>query len=133
MFLLILPIIFLTLGSLAAVAFLLTFTSPQNPDGSLITINLIYFFVAIFVCLAGFITLVLYWVGNLRLSKQRVSGVESIHKPRLLLKKSLRHGVLVGGTLTGIGLLNALELSNPLNVILLISTAVLIEVYLFGH
>jgi len=97
-----------------------------------IIINLVYFFVSGFVSLAGAITLVLYWLGNWQLKRSR-SEVESVHKPRILLKKSLRHGVLVAGTLTGIGLLNALELTNPLNIILLISAAILIEVYFFGH
>ncbi|HEY4695210.1 MAG TPA: hypothetical protein VIH52_04605 [Candidatus Nanoarchaeia archaeon] len=132
MFLFILPIILVTLFSLGVIVFMLNFTSPQTKEGSVIIINLVYFFVSGFVSLAGAITLVLYWLGNWQLKRSR-SEVESVHKPRILLKKSLRHGVLVAGTLTGIGLLNALELTNPLNIILLISAAILIEVYFFGH
>ena len=118
---------------MAGIAFLLTFTTPKTAEGTLITINLIYFFLASFLSLAGFITLVLYWLGNLRNRDQRTSVVGSVHKPRLLLQKSLRHGVLVAATLVGIGALNAFELSNPLNIILLLSAAILIEAYLFGH
>src|SRR3972149_7147685 len=127
MFLFILPIILVTLFSLGVIVFMLNFTSPQTKEGSVIIINLVYFFVSGFVSLAGAITLVLYWLGNWQLKRSR-SEVESVHKPRILLKKSLRHGVLVAGTLTGIGLFNALELNNPLNIILLILAAILIEV-----
>jgi hypothetical protein len=132
-FLLILPVILVTFISIGLFIFVLNFTSPQNPDGSLILINLAYFFGAGFFSLAGFVTLVLYFVGNWRLKRMRRTEVESIHKPRLLLRTSLRHGFLIAGTIMGIGLINALGFSNPLNIVLLISAAVLIEVYFFGH
>jgi hypothetical protein len=133
MFLLILPVVLVTLLSLGTLVFILNFTSPQTKEGSLIFINLVYFFLASFLSLAGIITLVLYWLGNWRLKRERISGVDSVHKPRLLLKKSLRHASLVAGALVGIGVLNALSLSNPLNIVLLISAAILLEVYFFGH
>jgi len=133
MFFYILPTVVTT--AIGAVVLLYTgyFTSPTNPNGSLIPINLFYFFTSAFLSLAGVLTLVLYWVGNLRLKKTRVAELESIHKPRIIFWRSLRHGILGATALVGIGVLNALSFANPLNILLLISALVLIEVYFFGH
>jgi hypothetical protein len=79
------------------------------------------------------VTLVLYWVGNLRLKKKRVADLESIHKPRIVFWRSLRHGILFSTAVLGVALLNTLKFANPLNMILLISAVVLIEIYFFGH
>ncbi len=108
-------------------------TAPQTTSGSLIVINLAYFFGTLFVSLAGIVTVVLYSLGTLGLKKTRTGSIESIHKPRAILRRSLRHGILAATVICGIGLLNALSLTNPLNVILLVSAGVLTEVYLFGH
>lgn len=127
------PTILITAVGLVVLLYTAQFTSPTNSNGSLIPINLVYFFVAVFVSLAGSLTLVLYWVGNLRLKKTRSTELESIHKPRIVFKRGLRHGILLSTALVGIGLLNALDFANPLNIILLISALVLVEVYFFGH
>jgi hypothetical protein len=124
---------FITFVSIGLWVFVANSTSPQTKEGSLIIVNLVYFFGTLFVSLAGIITLVLYSAGNWQLKKLRVGSVESIHKPRIILLRSLRHGILIAAALVGIGLLNALNLSNPLNIILLISAAILTEIYLFGH
>ena len=133
MFFYYLPVIILTLVSILVLVYTSYFTSPTNPNDTLIPINLSYFFVAAFLSIAGTVTLVLYWVGNLKLKKTRVTDLESIHKPRIVFIRSLRHGVLIATALVGIGLLNALAFANPLNIILLLSALVLIEIYFFGH
>ena len=133
MFLYLLPTILITALGLVVLVYTAQFTSPTTPNGSLIPINLVYFFVAAFVSLAGSLALVLYWVGNLRLKKTRSTELESIHKPRIVFKRSLRHGILLATAIVGIGLLNALDFANPLNIILLVSALVLVEVYFFGH
>lgn len=47
--------------------------------------------------------------------------------------RSLRHGVLLSSAFVGIGVLTALDFVNPLNIILLLSALVLLEIYFFGH
>lgn len=133
MFFYYLPVIIVTLISLVVLVYTSYFTSPTNPNGTLIPINLAYFFVSAFLSLAGTITLVLYWVGNLRLKKTRATELESIHKPRIVFMRSLRHGVLLSSAFVGIGVLTALDFANPLNIILLLSALVLLEIYFFGH
>src|SRR5438874_9066304 len=103
MFLLLFPLIFLTLGSLAILTFIVTLTSPTAEGWALIPINLIYFFATSFVSVAGIITLVLYFVGSWQLRNSRQINVTSVHKPKLLLLRSARHGVLIGVAVVGIG------------------------------
>ena len=133
MFLLVFPLVLLTTLSTGVLVFTLTLTSPTNQSGALVPINLSYFFVSSFISLAGIITLVLYFVGSWRLAKTRTAGTDLLHRPKLILLRSLRHGILIAAAVVGIGLMNALKFSNPLNIILLISAAALIEVYFFGH
>lgn len=113
--------------------FTILFTNPKDADGQIITINLIYFFLSGFVSLAGILTLVLYWLTNLRATDGRQTSIEALHKPKIRFRKSLRHGILIALTLCGIGLLNSFDFDNPVNVILLISAAILVEIYFFGH
>lgn len=128
-----LPTILITAISSTVFVFTVVFTNPRNDSGALVTINLIYFFLFGFISLAGFLSLVLYWLSNLRSGQARVTSVEARHKPKIAFRKSLRHGVLVSATLTGIGLLNSLDFANPVNIILIILAAILIEIYFFGH
>ena len=132
MFLYILPTILITALSIAIFVFTFVYTSPQNPDGGYIPIDLFYFFITAFLSLAGTVTLVLYWLSNLRQDRFE-RRVEKIHQPKIIFRRSLRHGILVSATLVGIGLLNALNFANPLNIILLITAFLLIEFYFFGH
>jgi len=129
---LIFPTILMTLISLVAWIFMLILTDP-SPNNKLAVINLIYFFLTAFLFLAGAFTLMLYWLGNFRLKKTRIGQLESIHKPRLLYSRSLRHGLLLAVALVGTALLKALDFANPLNIILLVSALILIEIYFFGH
>lgn len=133
MFFLLLGIVVSTLVGVATLIFTTQFTSPTSANESLIIINLIYFFAAAFISLAGSTTLVLYWLGSWREKNRRRSEIESIHRPKIILRTSLRHGVLVAIAITGVGILNSLKVSNPLNIILLISAVILIEIYFFGH
>lgn len=133
MFFALLSVLIGTLISLSALFFTVEFTSPKAADGSLIIVNLVYFFVASFISLAGTATLVLYWLGNRAEQRVRKSEIEAVHRPKILLKKSLRRGFLLATALVGIGLLNSLKFSNPLNIILLISAVAIIEIYFFGH
>lgn len=133
MFFYILPTILLTGIASAVFVFTLLYTNPRDDSGNLIVINLVYFFLSGLISLAGILTLVLYWLSNLRSPEIRQTSVESLHKPKIRFRKSLRHGLLISLTLAGIGLLNSLDFANPLNIILLISAAILIEVYLFSH
>lgn len=128
-----LPTFLITVVSLAVFIFTIIFTNPKDESGNLIVINLVYFFVSGTVSLAGFLTLVLYWLSNLRSDKARQTSIEALHKPKVAFRKSLRHGFLIALCVGGIGLLNTLEFANPLNIILLISATVLIEIYFFGH
>ncbi|HSX58404.1 MAG TPA: hypothetical protein VLE47_04010 [Candidatus Saccharimonadales bacterium] len=133
MFLYILPTILLTALSSLVFLFIANYTSPRDASGNLILINTIYFFVSAFVSLAGFFTLLLYSVSSLRRKSSEKAKVEKIHTPKIDFRRSLRHGVLASSTIVGIGLLNALQFANPLNIILLISAFLLIEIYFFGH
>lgn len=123
------------LASVSAAVFIFTilYTNPHNQTGDLIGINLLYFFVSGFIFLAAFLTLVLYWLSNLRAKESRQTSVEALHKPKIRFRKSLRHAVLFSAAICGIGLLNALDFANPLNIILLISATILVEIYFFGH
>ncbi len=133
MFLYILPTILLTAISLAVFIFTSLYTTPKDSAGNLIAINLVYFFASGFGSLAGFLTLVLYWFSNFRAEQSRPLSVEALHKPKIRFRRSLRHGLLVSLSVVGIGLLNSLDFANPVNIILLISAAILVEVYFFGH
>ena len=133
MFLYILPTILLTAISIAAFIFTVIYTNPKDSSGNIIIINLVYFFVSGFGSLAGFLTLVLYWLSNFRSEQNRATSVEAMHKPKIRFRRSLRHGLLVALSVVGIGLLNSLDFANPVNIILLISAAILVEVYFFGH
>jgi hypothetical protein len=126
-------IVFVTVIAFGGILLIANFTSPQSKEGQLISINLIYFFLSIFVSLAGSTTLVLYWLSNLRLSLQRKSSVEAVHRPKTLLRRSARQAILFSLVVTAIGILRALNFANPLNIVLIISAAALIEVYFFGH
>jgi hypothetical protein len=125
--------ILITASATGVFVFTIIYTNPRNDSGDLVLINLVYFFLSLFLSLAGFLTLVLYWLSNLRSSEGRATSIEAMHKPKIKFRKSLRHAVLISLTVTGVGLLNSLNLANPLNIILLISASVLIEIYLFGH
>lgn len=133
MFFSLLALFLVDLSSLGFLLFIVIYTSPKTPSGSLIWINLVYFFVASFLSLAATLTLVLYWLSNLREKQQRKVGFETVHRPKLVFKRSLRQGVIIALTVVGIGILNSLKFSNPLNIILLITAAVIIEIYFFGH
>ncbi len=133
MLLYIIPTIIVTAISSAVFVFTIIFTNPRSSSGDLIVINLVYFFLSGFFVLAGILTLVLYFLSNLRSKEVRQTSVEVLHKPKIRYRRSLRHGVLVALTIVGIGLLNSLDFANPLNIILLISAAVLIEIYFFSH
>ena len=133
MFFYLLPTILLTAAAIAVFIFTILYTNPRTETGNLIPINLIYFFLSGLVSLAGILTLVLYWLSNLRSQAGRQTSVEALHKPKIAFRKSLRHALLVASTITGIGLLNSLDFANPVNIILLISAAILIEIYFFGH
>lgn len=133
MFLYLLATIVFTGISIAILIFTILFTNPRGPNGSLIAINLVYFFLSSFIGLAGLLTLMLYWLSNLKTTETRQTSVEILHKPRIRFRKSLRHAVLVSATFSGIGLLNSLDFANPLNILLLVSAAILVEIYFFGH
>lgn len=124
---------FLTIISVSLFVFTGLFTSPTNKEGTLIPINLAYFFISALFSLAGVIGLMLYWLGNLRLKSERKNSPEAINRPKLILKNSLRQGLIFSSTVVSIGLLNALNFANPISVVLVIIVAVLIEVYFFGH
>lgn len=130
---LILSIIFITAVSLFGIFFIIFFTAPQTKSGQFITINLFYFFLSSFVSLAGIATLVLYWLSNLKLGQQRRSSVEAVHRPKALLRRSARQAILFSGAVTAIWVLNIFNFVNLLNIILIISAAILIEIYFFGH
>jgi uncharacterized membrane protein len=123
----------LTAIALVVFVFTLLFTSPKDSEGKLIIINLVYFFLSGIVSLAGILTLVLYWLLPSPNKEGRQTSIEAKIKPKLAFRKSLRHALLISLTIAGVGLLNSLDFANPLNIILLISAAVLIEIYLFGH
>lgn len=108
-------------------------TVPQSVKGQLILINLVYFFLALFVSLAGIASLVLYSVSTLRLKAKRKGSTEAVIRPRTILKRSVLQGLVFSACLTTLILLRALGFANPLNVILVISAGVLIEIYFFGH
>lgn len=113
--------------------FITGFTQPENKDGQLITINLIYFFLAGFGSLAGITTLVLYWLGSLKLNRQRKREIDGSNYQKQILKRSARQGILVSAVVVGILLLKVFNFANPLNVVLIVSGAIVIEVYFFGH
>lgn len=126
------PLILLTTSASGVLIFTSNFTTPITSEGSLVPINLVYFFVSAWISLAGTIALVLYCVRSFRLKKLR-NEVGLVNKPKLLFKISLRQGILISTALTGVALLNALNFSNPLNIISLVSAIVLIEIYFFSH
>lgn len=128
-----LPLFILTIVSLTVLLYSFRFLSPTNPDSSLIIINLAYFFLSAWVFIAAITSLVLYSLGSFRTKGKVRPEVEAVHKPKIIFRRSLRHGCLLATILIGIGLLNAIGFGNPLNIILLISTGVLIEIYFFGH
>lgn len=125
--------ILLTALSVGIFIFTIVYTNPWDKAGNLIVINLVYFFLAGFVSLAGILTLVLYWLSNLRSNDGRQTSIEALHKPKIRFLKGLRHAILIAATICGVGLLNGLDFANPLNIILLISAAILVEIYFFGH
>lgn len=133
MFFYLLPLILGCLVSGFVLLLTVVFTSPETRNGSLITINLVYFFLSSWVFLACILTLLLYSVRSFRFRKRGTAEVMLVNKPKLWLRISLRQGVLITTALVGIGLLNALKFSNPLNIILLVSATTLIEVYFFSH
>ena len=133
MFSYIFPTLFFALISTGVFIFTIIFTNPNDNEGKIILINLVYFFVSGFLSLALFLTLVLYWLSNLVGSEERLTSVEALHKPKIKFRKSLRHAFLFSTAVTGIGLLNSLGFANPLNIILLITATILIEVYFFSH
>lgn len=125
--------IVITALSLLALFFIVEFTVPKNLNGDLISINLVYFFLALFLSLCGITTLVLYWLSSLRLKGKREGSIEAVHRPRVVFKRSARQAILISLSITGILVLQSLGFANPLNFILIVSAAVLIEVYFFGH
>jgi hypothetical protein len=104
-----------------------------NNPANLIVINLFYFFVSLWVFIACGLTILLYSYRNLTLKKRRKEQIESLHLPKLVLVQSLRQGIIFATAIAGIGLLHVFKLSNPLNIVLLISILILIEIYFFGH
>lgn len=133
MFFYLLGTILVTAVSITTLIFTTLYTNPKDSAGNLIPINLVYFFVSGWLGLAGILSLVLYWLSNLRSKADRQASVQALHKPKIAFRKSLRHAILIATTITGIGLLNSLDFANPLNIILLISAAILVEIYFFGH
>ncbi len=123
----------ITILSVGSLFFIANFTSPKALNGQLVPINLIYFFLSFFLCLAGFVTLVLYWLGSLRLKLERKGSPDAVNRPKTIFKRSLRQAILFSTVVTGIGILRAIGLANPLNTVLLVSAAILIEIYFFGH
>lgn len=126
-------LIIFTSASGISLALILRYLSPVNPDGSLILINLIYFFISAWIFLASLISLLLYSAGGFTKSKKRRSEVEAVNKPKVIFRLSLKQGFLIATVLVGLGILKVSGFSNPLNVILILSAAILIEVYFFGH
>lgn len=123
----------LTLLSIGFLFFITNFTSPQNKEGQLVVVNLVYFFLFGFVSLAGALTLVLYWLGSLRLKFQRKREINGVNWQRQVMKQAARRGMLISGALVLILILKVFNFANPLNVILVVSGAIVIEVYFFGH
>ena len=123
----------ITILSFSALFFITEFTSPKTASGQLVSINLIYFFLSLFLSLCSIATLVLYWLSSLRLKRKREGSIEAVHRPRVIFKRSARQAILFSLSVTGILILRSMGFANPLNVILIVSAAVLIEVYFFGH
>lgn len=123
----------ITILSFSALVFITEFTSPKTASGQLVSINLIYFFLSLFTGLCSIATLVLYWLSSLRLKRRREGSIEAVHRPRVIFKRSARQAILFSLSVTGILILRSTGFANPLNVILIVSAAVLIEVYFFGH
>lgn len=133
MFLLIFLVLLFTISGMFTLFYISQFTSPLTSSGQIIVINLIYFFTSLWISLAGTISLVLYWVGNFRLKKNNFNETRVVHKPKLIFKQSLRHGVLFATGICAIGLLNVFNFASSLNIILVIIAVALIEIYFFGH
>ncbi len=125
--------ILITIFSWSALFFITEFTSPKTASGQLISINLIYFFLSLFLCLCGSATLVLYWFSSLRLKRKREGSIEAVHRPKVIFKRSARQAILFSLSGISILILRSMGFANPLNFILIVSAAILIEVYLFGH
>lgn len=125
--------ILITICSLIALFLITEFTAPKNLSGGLISINLVYFFLSLFLSLCGIATLVLYSLSSLRLKGKREGSIEAVHRPKVIFKRASRQAILFSLSVTGVLILRALGFANPLNIILVISAAVLIEVYFFGH
>lgn len=123
----------MTIFSVIGLFLIVQFTSPKTNSGQLISINLVYFFLALFLSLAGTATLVLYWLGSLRLKFERKGGIDAVTRPKLILKRSFRQAFLFSTVIIVILVLRSLNFANPLNIVLLVSAAILIEVYFFGH
>lgn len=123
----------ITILSFSALFFITEFTSPKTASGQLVSINLIYFFLSLFLSLCSIATLVLYWLSSLRLKRRREGSIEAVHRPRVIFKRSARQAILFSLSVTGILILRSMGFANPLNVILIVSAAVLIEIYFFGH
>lgn len=123
----------ITTIALLALIFIVEFTQPKNLNGDLIPVNLTYFFLFLFLSLCGIATLMLYWLSSLRLKGKREGSIEAVHRPKVIFKRSARQAILFSLSVTGILVLQSLGFANPLNFILLVSAAVLIEVYFFGH
>ncbi|MEX0622115.1 MAG: hypothetical protein WD187_03990 [Candidatus Woykebacteria bacterium] len=113
--------------SWAAFAYLIWFV-PPDIEGQLAISNILYVFLSGFLALGISVSLVLYFFENFLAPKSRATGAQS--QPRRLFFRSLRRGFLFSLVTTSVVALNVLNLSNILNVGLVVGIAILVEIYL---
>jgi len=125
-FTLVLTIVFI-LGS-SAFVYVILFLPPRL-GGNLVIANLAYFFLTGFASLAAGLSLVLYSASLIFEGRRRTTTTTLTQRPRILLRQSLRRGLIAALSVTLVLLLRLLGLSNMLNLVLVFSVGILAEVY----
>lgn len=110
-----------------AISAYLVWSIPPKIEDKIVLSNLSYVLLSGFLALSLTATVIHYFTGGFFVEKRR--GVESAIAIKNLFMRSIRRGFLISILATSFAALNAFELFNIFNAVLLIGIIILAEIY----